>query len=189
MSVIIHICRPTLLMHGNKWLDAYISTLQYQRQARATGFTFTNLQLGRRAGGARRLPCVAELRPGPTGWTQRRCRVVVGRAGAGAGTGPGRARLLPAAPAGGRAYGTPGARRCRRAPAGRRRAPGGRGTSRAAPPSTPRRAPAPPDRPSGGSARTTACRGCGSRSVPPLVLALPLENVVPRLAEISSEEA
>jgi hypothetical protein len=34
-------------------------------------------------------------------------------------------------------------------------------------------------------------KGCGSRTVSPLVLvdALPLENVVPLLVEISSEEA
>jgi len=143
---------------------------QYQSQARATGFTFTNLQLDRRAAGARRLPRVAALRPAQAGWTPRRCRAVAGRAGAGAGPGPGHARLRPAAaPAGGPAYGTPGARRCRRAPAGRRRAPCGRGTPRAAPPSTPRRAPAPPDRPSDGSARIT--HGFAACSV-----ALPLES-------------
>ena len=133
---------------------------QYQRQARATSFrfSFTNLQLqlDRRAGGgARRLPRVAAPRPAPTGWTPRRCRAVAGRAGAVPVPGPGpagRARHPPVqALARGRAYGTPGARRCRRAPAGRRRAPCGRGTPRAAPPSTPRRAPAPPDRPSDGT--------------------------------------
>jgi hypothetical protein len=155
-----------------QWIALFRSTVSAWRGGNGLNgrawYILTNLQLdwihtGQRASSPGCRPRSAGR--ASRGWTPRRCRAAGGRGGAGRDRGHHLQHWVAAA-LGGRACATPGARRCRRArapPAGRRSVPPGRGTLRAAPPSTRHGAPTPPGRPSDPGRRARVdwiTRGC-----------------------------